>query len=95
VQTYAHITVEPASRNCEAFVAGVDLTKPVTEAICREIHTALMRHQVVFIRDQDCAPSAPMRQLALGLLPQGTSDLCKACKGLPTLSRYRESRTGW
>ena len=56
MQDYAHITVEPASRNCGAFVAGVDLTKPVTSAICREIHTALMRHQVVFFRDQDVTP---------------------------------------
>ncbi|MCB1743128.1 MAG: TauD/TfdA family dioxygenase [Gammaproteobacteria bacterium] len=56
MQDYAHITVEKASRNCGAFVSGVDLKRPLSEAVCREIHTALMRHQVVFFRDQDVTP---------------------------------------
>jgi len=53
MQDYTQITVEKASRNCGAFIAGIDLKRPVSETVCREIHAALMRHQVVFFRDQD------------------------------------------
>ena len=56
MQNYDRITVEPASRSCGAFITGVDLKKPVSEAACQEIHTALMRHQVIFFRDQDVTP---------------------------------------
>lgn len=56
MQDYSQITVEPASRNCGAFISGIDLTKPQKDAVYREIHMALMRHQVVFFRDQDVTP---------------------------------------
>ncbi len=56
MQDYTHITVERASRNCGAFISGVDLKQPLDAGAYREIHTALMRHQVVFFRDQDVAP---------------------------------------
>ncbi len=56
MQDYIHITVERASRNCGAFISGVDLKEPLDDAIYREIHAALMRHQVVFFRDQDVSP---------------------------------------
>ncbi len=54
---YAHITVTPASRNCGAFISGVDLKQPLSDAENAEIHSALMAHQVVFFRDQDVTPS--------------------------------------
>ena len=53
---YDHITVTPASRNCGAFITGVDLKKPLSDAENTEIHAALMAHQVVFFRDQDVTP---------------------------------------
>lgn len=56
LQDYTQITVEPASRNCGAFVSGVDLKRPQDDAVYREIHAALMRHQVVFFREQDVTP---------------------------------------
>lgn len=56
MQDYTHITVEPASRNCGAFISGIDLKTPLEETVYREIHAALMRHQVVFFRDQDVTP---------------------------------------
>ena len=56
MQDYAHITVEKASRNCGAFISGVDLKKPLEDSTVREIHAALMRYQVVFFRDQDVTP---------------------------------------
>ncbi len=57
MQDYAHITVEPASRNCGAFISGVDLKSDIGDAAVREIHAALMRHQVVFFRGQDVTPA--------------------------------------
>lgn len=54
---YAHIQVERASRNCGAFITGVDLKRPLDDAVAREIHAALMRHQVVFFRDQQVTPA--------------------------------------
>ena len=56
MQDYAHIGVERASRNCGAFITGVDLCAPVSDEVVREVHAALMRHQVVFFRDQDVNP---------------------------------------
>ncbi len=56
MQDYSQITVAPASRNCGAFISGVDLKRPLDQTAVREIHTALMRHQVVFFRDQDVTP---------------------------------------
>lgn len=53
---YAHIQVERASRNCGAFISGVDLKRPLEGGVAAEIHAALMRHQVVFFRDQDVTP---------------------------------------
>ena len=48
MQDYAHISVQPASRNCGAFISGVDLKAGIDESVAREIHAALMRHQVIF-----------------------------------------------
>ena len=56
MQDYANISVQPASRNCGAFISGVDLKAGIDESVAREIHAALMRHQVVFFRDQDVTP---------------------------------------
>lgn len=53
---YDHITVTPASRNCGAFITGVNLKKPLSDDENAEIHAALMAHQVVFFRDQDVTP---------------------------------------
>lgn len=57
MQDYTHIEVAPASRNCGAFITGVDLTKPLADGVAAEIHSAMMRHQVVFFRDQDVTPA--------------------------------------
>ncbi len=56
MQDYAHISVQPASRNCGAFISGIDLKAGINDSEAREIHAALMRHQVVFFRDQDVSP---------------------------------------
>ena len=53
---FSHISVTPASRNCGAFINGVDLKQPLSDAEVAEIHQALMQYQVVFFRDQDLSP---------------------------------------
>jgi alpha-ketoglutarate-dependent taurine dioxygenase len=55
---YDHITVAPVTPAIGAEIGGVDLALPLGSDVRREIHTALMRHQVVFFRDQDISPGA-------------------------------------
>lgn len=56
MQDYTQIEAAPASRNCGAFISGIDLKQPLTDTAAREIHAALMRHQAVFFRDQHVTP---------------------------------------
>jgi taurine dioxygenase len=51
-QQYETIQVAPMTMNIGAEIDGVDLTKPLSDQQAREIHDALMVHQVVFFRDQ-------------------------------------------
>lgn len=46
------ITVVPMTRRIGAEIHGVDLSKPLDEAQFAAIDDALMRHQVIFFRDQ-------------------------------------------
>ena len=50
---YETITVDPLTVNIGAQVDGVDLRNPLSEQHRDEIHDALMRHLVLFFRDQD------------------------------------------
>lgn len=47
------IQVEPLSPVIGAEIGGVDLATPLADETVREIHDALMAHQVVFFRDQE------------------------------------------
>ena len=49
---YKTIRVEPLTPTIGAEIAGVDLGQPLTELQFDEIHTTLMRHAVIFFRDQ-------------------------------------------
>lgn len=49
---YKTITVKPLTRTIGAEISGVDLSQPVSESQVKEIHDALMAHQVIFFRDQ-------------------------------------------
>ena len=51
--TYQTIAVEPLSPHIGAEISGVDLSKPLSNQAHAEIHDALMKHLVVFFRDQD------------------------------------------
>jgi taurine dioxygenase len=53
VGEYQTIEVTPVTGVIGAQIEGVDLREPLTEQQRDDIHTALMRHYVVFFRDQD------------------------------------------
>ena len=55
---YTTIDVEPLTPTIGATIHGVDLAKPVTDAVFAEIHDAWMAHQVVFFRNQEMSPDA-------------------------------------
>ena len=50
---YETIEVKPLSPVIGAEVRGVDLSRPLGNQICQEVHEALLRHLVIFFRDQD------------------------------------------
>ncbi len=50
---YETITVKPVSPVVGAEVEGVDLSKPLDEAVFIDVREALMEHGVVFFRDQE------------------------------------------
>ena len=50
------IEVKPLSPHIGAVIGGVDLTKPVDDAVIGEIRGALLDHLVVFFTDQDITP---------------------------------------
>ena len=51
--TYETIEVEPITPVIGAEISGVDISKPLGNQTYQEIHDALMKHQVIFFRDQD------------------------------------------
>lgn len=53
---YKTITVAPETTAVGATIGDVDLAHPPSNETLREIHTALMRHGVVFFRDQHLTP---------------------------------------
>ncbi|PVM82263.1 TauD/TfdA dioxygenase family protein [Caulobacter endophyticus] len=50
---YAGLTVTPAGPVLGAEISGLDLTRPLEPEIVAAIRAALLRHKVVFFRDQD------------------------------------------
>ena len=53
---YKTITVEPIAGALGAVVGGVDLSKPLDDALFSEIYQAFVEHHVIFFRDQDMTP---------------------------------------
>lgn len=49
---YKTITVTPVTPSSGALISGIDLSADLSPDTVREVHTALMRHHVVFLRDQ-------------------------------------------
>jgi taurine dioxygenase len=56
--TTQSIDVKPMTRRIGAEIFGVDLGKPLGNHEFQQIHDALVRHQVIFFRDQDLTHDA-------------------------------------
>ena len=77
---YETITVKPLSPVIGGEIGGVDLSKPLGNQTFTEVHDALLRHQVIFFREQEmsieehrrsCA-STPTRTPSVSLVTAGT-----------------------
>jgi taurine dioxygenase len=53
---YKEIEVLPVSGNLGAEIHGVDLRKPLDDAVYAEVRQALLENLVIFFRDQDISP---------------------------------------
>jgi taurine dioxygenase len=53
---YQAIQVEKLTPHIGAEIGGVDLSRPLDERTFKEIHDALIEHQVIFFRDQEMTP---------------------------------------
>lgn len=53
---YDLIEVEPIAGALGAEIGGIDMSKPLGNQAFKEVHDALMAHQVIFFRDQDITP---------------------------------------
>ncbi|HVY87362.1 MAG TPA: TauD/TfdA family dioxygenase [Hyphomonadaceae bacterium] len=60
---YKTITVKPLSPVLGAEIEGVDLSKPLSNAQFDDIHSAFLKHHVIFFRDQALTPD---QHLAFG-----------------------------
>ncbi|MFT5173675.1 MAG: taurine dioxygenase [Gammaproteobacteria bacterium] len=61
--SYQHIEVKRTAGALGAQICGVDLSKPLAQAVFDEIYAAWLEHHVVFFRDQKIDPS---QHLAFG-----------------------------
>ncbi len=52
------IDIVPYGPTFAAEIRGVDFTQPVSDAVARTIHRALMQHKVIFFRDAVMTPEA-------------------------------------
>lgn len=53
---FRNFTATPASGSIGAFLAGLDLSEPLSEEAAEEVRQALVHYMVIFIRDQDLTP---------------------------------------
>jgi len=58
---YAGLTVTPVSTVLGAEISGLDLREPLTPEVVAAIRAALLRHKVVFFRDQDISHADHVR----------------------------------
>ena len=55
---YKHIKVNSSLGPVGAEVSGVDLSQPLSPDVVEEIHTAWLKHHVLFFHDQDMSPGS-------------------------------------
>ena len=58
---YKHIKVNSSLGPVGAEVSGVDLSQPLSPNVVEEIHTAWLKHHVLFFHDQDLSPEAQVQ----------------------------------
>tara|TARA_R110002167_G_scaffold110199_2_gene280601 strand:+ start:360 stop:1202 length:843 start_codon:yes stop_codon:yes gene_type:complete len=51
------IQIEPIAGAIGAEIGGIDMAQPLGNQAFQEVHDALMRHHVIFFRDQDITPA--------------------------------------
>ena len=54
--SYASIRMDKLTPHVGAEIRGVDLARPLDEPTFKEVHDALLEHQVIFFRDQHLTP---------------------------------------
>jgi len=55
------LKIEAITPSIGAEISGVSLNKDLNEDICDQIYNALIKHQVVFFRDQDLSPESHLK----------------------------------
>ncbi len=55
--SYRHISVAPMTGALGAEIDGIDLSRPLSDAVFDEIHRALLDYLAIFFRNQDIAPA--------------------------------------
>src|SRR6202020_2026435 len=48
----SHFDVHPLAGRIGAEIAGLDLSRPIADGVIAEVRKALVRHKVIFFRDQ-------------------------------------------
>src|SRR5437870_149995 len=87
--SYETIAVEPIAGALGAEVSGVDLSRPLADAVIGEIRAALLDHLVIFFRDQHLTPE---QQLAFGRRFGALQlhDFVEAMAGYPEILEVRK-----
>jgi taurine dioxygenase len=78
-------TVKPISKSLGAELYGVDLCKDLSTEIYAEIRRLLIKHQVIFFRDQDISPQQH-KSLAESFGPLQTHPAYETVEGYPEIT---------
>ncbi len=74
------LSIEPTGQTCGALVRGVDLTRPVSDALMQEIRSIWLEHQVIAFPDQPMSIE-DLERFALQVGPRGEDPYIEAIPG--------------
>lgn len=80
--SFRHIEVRPIAPALGAEIGGVDLARPLDDAVFAEIEAAFHEHLVIFFRDQDLTPETQVR-FAARFGPIGRYPFAEPIEGHP------------
>jgi taurine dioxygenase len=80
--SYRHIEVRPIAPALGAEIGGVDLARPLDDAVFAEIEAAFHDHLVIFFRDQELTPESQVR-FAARFGPVGRYPFAEPIEGHP------------